>query len=438
MDNVDTVFEKKPPQSMEDEQLVLGSMMIDKRICGECLAILDTTDFYNENHRKIFDAITSLYLENGETDMVSVFNYLGREIEAKFIQDLIDSVPDVSVAPFHARQIKDLAKRRLLISECQKTEIRAYTPTGKTEELLNQHIGRVSEIESSYLTETDFVHIREILPEVLERIDKNRKGLVGGIKTGFYDLDNKVGALEPGALTIVGARTSVGKTSFMVSLINKIIDRVAIAGFNLEEKSTALTGRLLSQRSGIPYTKLFYGKLSEQELGQVATASGTMVDNSLYIDDTRGLTALQMKNKLSKLKAKLSCKVVFIDYLQLVDSFRKNGTTNDMVAATVTALKNMAGQLDFHLILLSQLTRASARENREPRISDLRDSGAIEQVADLILLIHREKIEGDGKADLIIAKQRLGPVGKIELTFRADIMKFESTQKGREEEPFWK
>ncbi len=438
------VLEKKPPQNLEAETCVLGSILIDNDAVGLVSELLKPGDFYDSAHRAIYEAIVALYDDNRAVDVVTVKDRLrsqGQLDEMGGVETLmrvVDSVPNSAHALDYATIVKDRSNRRRLISISTDVLRRAYGHEATSEELLE-----FVEREVFHLAENSSSHEPQVIGRVLhgtvKMVEENAKtrGRITGCGTDFYDLDDKTGGFQGGDLVILAARPSVGKTTFAINCALNMALRhgKSVAFFSLEMSKEQIAANMLCALAEVKSNHLRRGNLSESEWNKILDAAGRLHELSIFIDDTPGLSPTVLRGKARRLKRKNQIDCIIIDYLQLMEA--PSAENRQQQISTISrGLKALARDLSVPIISLSQINRAAEKEDRRPRMSDLRESGAIEQDADLIMFLHDpayqkgdegpEVANGAREVELILAKQRNGPTGKISLQFARDIMKFRS------------
>ncbi|HGY91577.1 MAG TPA: replicative DNA helicase [Planctomycetes bacterium] len=438
------VLEKKPPQNLEAETCVLGSILIDNDAVGLVSELLQPGDFYDSAHRAIYEAIVALYDDNRAVDVVTVKDRLrsqGQLDEMGGVETLmrvVDSVPNSAHALDYATIVKDRSNRRRLISISTDVLRRAYGHEATSDELLE-----FVEREIFHLAENSSSHEPQVIGRVLhgtvKMVEENAKtrGRITGCGTDFYDLDDKTGGFQGGDLVILAARPSVGKTTFAINCALNMALRhgKSVAFFSLEMSKEQIAANMLCALAEVKSNHLRRGNLSESEWNKILDAAGRLHELSIFIDDTPGLSPTVLRGKARRLKRKNQIDCIIIDYLQLMEA--PSAENRQQQISTISrGLKALARDLSVPIISLSQINRAAEKEDRRPRMSDLRESGAIEQDADLIMFLHdpayqkgdegSEAPNGAREVELILAKQRNGPTGKISLQFARDIMKFRS------------
>lgn len=422
---------KLPPQNIEAEQSVLGAVLVDEEALIQALEILNPKDFYKPAHELIFDAMLRLFEKQQAIDVLTVSTYLKNAKTLKkvggaaYLSELVASVPTTAHVKEYSNLIKQAAIRRKLISFSALIAEIAYKEDQNVEMLLDNAETKFYEITEANI-QRDFVHVSTLLEETYEKAEELSKnpGALRGIPSGIKTLDNILGGFQNSDLVILAARPSVGKTALALDMARHIgvKEGKKVGVFSLEMSNLQLMDRLLAMQVGIGLWDLRMGKLNDKAFSRLADAMGILSESGIYIDDTPGLSVLEMRTKARKLKMEKGLDMVIIDYLQLMEGTNKESRVQE-VSQISRFLKQLARELDIPVIALSQLSRAvEQRTDKIPQLSDLRESGSIEQDADVVLFIHREELynpetDRTGIADLVIAKHRNGPTGRIELYF---------------------
>jgi replicative DNA helicase len=441
MPDTAVTLDRIPPQNLEAEVSVLGAVLQETGALLKALEILQPADFYREAHRKIFDACRSLFERNEPVDLVTLANELMQRkvLEevggASYLASLVDSVPTAANAAYHARIVKDKAILSALIQKATAVVTRAYADTedvGIVLDWAEQQIFEISQEKSS----RSFVPLKSILKGTFELIEKlyERKSHVTGVPTGFAKFDEMTAGLQASDLIVVAGRPSMGKTSFCLNIAQHaaVHDSTTVAIFSLEMSKEQLVQRLLCSEARVDSHKLRTGYLSDSDWPKLTRGAGILSESPIYIDDTPGITLLEMRAKARRLKAEQGLGLVIIDYLQLISGRGRA----------------MAKELSVPVVALSQLSRAvESREDKRPQLSDLRESGAIEQDADVVAFLYRHAVyarkdtskqpevdesEEDNTTEVIIGKQRNGPTGTVYLAFRREFTRFEEQERQRD------
>ncbi|MCE9590272.1 MAG: replicative DNA helicase [Planctomycetes bacterium] len=440
------LFDKAPPAALEAEAAVLGSMILDHQVIGEVIEVLrGAEDFHKPAHSAIYSAITDLYDRNIPVDMVSLNQVLrdrGSIEQVGGLDYLImlgESVPSATLAAHYAHLVREKATLRQLIESTGQILHRAYTSGDEVGQILDEAEQAIFKIAEAKVG-ADASDLKTLLHETMLRLENHDGRVVTGMETGFYELDEMTSGLQPGELIILAARPSMGKTALAVNIAEHIAVTMSqpIAFFSLEMSKEQLAQRLLCSRSGVDSQRLRRNMIRDEEWSQLQLACGQLNEAPFYIDDTPGLTLLGLRAKARRLAARHHIKAVFVDYLQLM-SGPKSDSREQEVSAMSRGIKALARDLSVPVVCLSQLNRGpESREGHRPRMSDLRESGAIEQDADVVMMLHREDYYHRGEeghidsnvAELIIAKQRNGPTDTIKLQFNGSTTRFHNLAQG--------
>lgn len=444
---------KVPPQNIDAEQSVLGAILIENDALYNAVEILGVDDFYKEAHRRIFLAMIDLSEKNEAIDLVTITEYLKKKNDldiaggATYISQLSNAVPTAANIRYHAKIVHEKAILRNLIHTATEIVTRGYEDTRDVEELLDYAENSIFNISEKKI-KPSFTAVKEIIKNSFEAIERlsEKKERVTGAPTGFLDLDLMTSGFQPADLIIVAGRPSMGKTAFCLSIAQHVgIEKGApVAIFSLEMAKEQLVIRMLCSESRVDSHKLRSGFLSKSDWPRLTTAAGRLSEAPIFIDDSAGTSVLEMKAKARRLKAEHGLSLIVVDYLQLMSGRsdkRRGGSDNreQEISEISRSLKALAKELSVPVIALSQLNRAvESRHDKRPMLADLRESGAIEQDADVILFIYRDEVykqteENKGLAEIIIGKQRNGPVGTVKLAFINSYTRFENLEKTHEE-----
>ena len=440
-------FERQPPYAPEAEISVIGGMLIDGDAVAKALEVVDDTMFYREANRRVYRGMSRLFQRGQVIDPVTLGEELKKtdELEAvggmAYIAELLDAVPTAANIEYHARIVRERALLRRLI-EASSAIIRDSYESGErtVEEILDEAEQRIFQVAQSH-ERGGFVWIKKILYPTFEKIEQLQaaKGGITGVATGFLDLDELTGGFQKGDLVIVAARPSMGKTAFVtgVALQAAIAHRVPVALFSLEMSKEQLVQRMLCTEAVVDLGRLMRGRLTDDDFVQLAQAAGHLNTAPIWVDDSGTLTVLEMRAKARRLKAdQPDLGLVVVDYIQLMGVAAAAENRQQEVSAISRGLKALAKELGVPIIALSQLSRApEQRSDHRPQLSDLRESGSLEQDADVVMFLYRPEYyvtsqdarEKDlvGRAELIIGKQRNGPTGSVDLFFRKECTRFE-------------
>ncbi|HEV7733382.1 MAG TPA: replicative DNA helicase [Candidatus Binatia bacterium] len=450
MASLEDNFRRLPPQSLDAEESVLGGILLDNHAIDRVTEQVRVDDFYREAHRKIFRAMLSLSERNEPADLVTLAEVLRARGEltdvggSAYLAELAERVPTAANVGNYAKIVREKAICRNLITTATAIAQRGYDPANDVKELMDraeQEIFSLSERE----VKPAFVRIDALLAETFKTIDRlaANKQSVTGVPTGYTDLDNMLAGLQPSDLIIIAARPSMGKTAFCLNIAENAGLRAdaGVAVFSLEMSKEQLAMRMLCSEARVDLSKVRTGHLNDHEFRELAEAAARLSYAPIYIDDTPALSVLELRSKARRLSrdpnAKL--KLVVVDYLQLMRGSEGKDSREQEISEISRSLKALAKELHVPVIALSQLNRqVESRSPPRPRLSDLRESGAIEQDADVIAFIYREEAyiedtDKKGVAEIIIAKQRNGPVGSVELTFLREFTRFENREIAHDE-----
>ena len=432
------------PNSLEAEQSVIGSMIMDKDAIVTVMEMLSQEDFYHQQYGLLFQAMVELYNAGQPVDLVTLQNKLRSmnvpsEVSSlEFIRDLLTAIPTSANVKYYAQIVKDKAVLRRLIKITEEIENQCYADTGELEDILADTERNVFGLLQNR-SGGDYVPIKEIVLNALEKIELASKtqGNVTGIPTGFVDLDYKMSGLQPSDFILVAARPSMGKTAFVLNIAQYVAfhEDMATAVFSLEMSKEQLVNRLFSLESRVDAQVLRSGNLADTDWEKLIEGAGVIGNSHLIIDDTPGISISELRSKCRKFKLEHDLKLIIIDYLQLMSGNGRSESRQQAISEISRSLKGLARELNVPVIALSQLSRAvEQRPDHRPMLSDLRESGAIEQDADVVMFIYRDDYynkDTDLKniAEIIIAKQRNGPIGTINLVWLPQYTKFANMEK---------
>ncbi len=436
----DTLIKRIMPNSLEAEQSVVGSMIMDKDAIVTAMEMLVQDDFYHKQYGILFDSMIELYNAGQPVDLVTLQNKLKekdvpQEISSlEFVRDLVTSVPTSANVKYYANIVKENAMKRSLIRTIDDIENECYAGKESLESILDKTEHDVFALLSSR-TGGEYVPIRQVVMNALEKIEMASKqsGTVTGIPTGFIDLDYRTAGLQPSDLILVAARPSMGKTAFVLNIAQYVAfhENMCTAIFSLEMSKEQLVNRLFSLESRVDAQALRTGNLSDADWEKLVEGAGIIGNSELIIDDTPGISISEMRSKCRKYKLEHDLKLIIIDYLQLMSgSGRSSDSRQQEISDISRSLKALARELSVPVIALSQLSRAvEQRPDHRPMLSDLRESGAIEQDADVVMFIYRDDYYNKdtdlkGISEIIIAKQRNGPIGTVNLAWLPEYTKF--------------
>ena len=428
-----------PPQNVEAEQAVLGAMLLSHDAVIVAMEKLQPRDFYRDAHRIIFEAMGHLHRENKEIDVITLPEELNRMKKMDdvggvgYVLNLPNMVGTASNAEYYANIVVEKALSRNLISTCTELATEAYDGEKKTEDLLDDAERRILQL-SDTKNRGDFASVGTVVEATLDKITKlyeNKAGLTG-LPTGFRDLDRMTSGLQPSDLILVAARPSMGKTAFTLNIAQNVGVRQhkTVAFFSLEMSQEQLVQRLLCQIAHIDSQKLRTGQLnSDEEWTRLTDACDKLYESPIYIDDTPGISVAEMRSKARRLKSEHGLDLIIVDYLQLMQG-RNAESRQQEISEISRSLKALARELKVPLIALSQLSRSvESRQDKRPMLSDLRESGALEQDADIVSFLYREdyydkETENQHITEVILAKHRNGPVGSVKLYFKNEFTLF--------------
>ncbi|HSW46097.1 MAG TPA: replicative DNA helicase [Phycisphaerae bacterium] len=439
-------LQRIPPQDIEAEMALLGAMMLDREAIGDVIPIIPrgkADQFYRSDHRKVYQVLLDLYERGEPVDLVSVKDDLRRvglldEIGGvDYIAQLAESVPNHLHAEYYAKLVRDKALLRDLISASARINDIAYAHSESAADILDLAEQYLFNVTDSRIGE-QATTIRNQLEQILSQMADRQGEHITGVATGFLELDELLSGLQQGEMIVIAARPSMGKTAFALSMAEHIAmnDGVPTAFFSMEMSKQAIAQRLLCSRAGVDSQKVRRNMVSDAELDSLRQACGELAEMPLYVDDTPGMTALELRAKTRRLNMRHDVRAVFIDYLQLMHSTGRTENRQVEVAEISRALKSLARELNIPVVVMAQLNRnPEGRQDKKPILSDLRESGAIEQDADVVMLLHREeyyyKIKGEippddvrGQAEVIVAKQRNGPTATVKVQFSEHLARF--------------
>ena len=435
------IQQKAQPFNIEAEISVLGSMLLDNEAINLVTEILRTDNFYKTSHQYIFDTIVNLYNKNNAVDLVILKDELKKQslLEkvggAEYLMELEESVPLASNVEYYAKIVREKTIKRDLITATAKIQQEAYNDSLESDELLD-----VAEKEIFDITQRKFssptIKLFNILHDTFDHISNlhDREGRLTGISTGYYDLNDITSGLQKSELIVIAARPSMGKSSLVLNIAEHAgtKEKKPTLIFSMEMSAQQVAQNMLCSTAKIDAHLLRTGKLDDNQFSNLSLAMGDLSESEIFIDDTPGLGLLELRAKARRLKLQHNIQMIIVDYLQLMEG-RKEENRQQEISGISRGLKALARELEVPVIAVSQLNRSvETREGHTPRMSDLRESGSIEQDADVIILLHREDYydptKRPGEVDLNIAKQRNGPTGRVKLTFRREILRFENYQ----------
>ena len=435
---------RRMPQSKEAEQAVIGAMIIDRDAVVIAMEIIKPEDFYYKQYGVLFEAITSLYQAGDPIDIITIQNKLGvmgisQELcGMEQITEITLAVPTSANVKAYANVVKEKSILRNLIHTTEEIENMCYGEKGDVEEIMGETEKKLFTLLQNRGS-GDYVPIKDIVLNALQKIEQaaRNQGSVTGIPTGFIDLDYKTAGLQPSDLILVAARPSMGKTAFVLNIAQYVAfhEQMATAIFSLEMSKEQLVNRLLALESRVDAQQLRTGNLTDSDWAKLAEGAGGIGRSPLLIDDTPSISVAELRSKCRKFKLEHDLKLIIIDYLQLMSGNGRSESKQQEVAEISKSLKAIARELNVPVIALSQLSRAvEQRPDHKPMLSDLRESGSIEQDADVVMFIYRDDYyhpdsEKKNIAEINIAKQRNGPIGTVELVWMPQYTKFANMEK---------
>ncbi|KKS96666.1 MAG: primary replicative DNA helicase, replicative DNA helicase [Candidatus Gottesmanbacteria bacterium GW2011_GWA2_43_14] len=437
-----------PPHDEQAEASVLGAILIDKDAISEVIEFLRPQFFYKEAHAAIFEAMLNLYEKHEPVDVVTVTSMLKKNSSYKnsggtaYLTELTNSVPTAANIEYYGQIVSDNYVKRQLIDSASRITQTAFAGNEDAKQILDTAEAEIMGI-AQHRSRRDFINIKDALAESFDRLDElhKRGSNLRGVATGFYDLDNKLAGLQDSNLIILAARPGQGKTALAINIAQHIAvqQKLGVGIFSLEMSKEELVDRLLVSQADVDAWRLKTGKLTDADFTKLSEAMGELAEAPLFIDDTPGLNIFEIRTKARRLQLMHNVKLIIVDYLQLVDTGRRFENRVQEVSLISQSLKNLARELQLPVLAVSQLSRAvEHRGEKRPQLADLRDSGGIEQDADVVMFIYKE--DQDVKnweqqiVKLLIAKHRNGPGGEIELIFKGDRIRFYSVEKMKEAE----
>ena len=434
-----------PPHNLEAEGSVLGAMLLSRDAIARVIEILDSRSFYRKVHRDIYEAILELFERGEPADLITVSDLLSKKglLESvggyTYLSSLLDKVPTPSNAAYYAKIIQEKAILRELIEASIKIKELAEDENEEVPLIMDRAEQLIFAVTQRKVFQY-FIPLKEELFSVFEMIEvrSQKHSYLSGIPTGFDEFDKITGGLQYSDFIIIAGRPSMGKTALCLNIAHHVgVNlKLPVAIFSLEMSSEQVAMRLLSAEAGIPYYKLRVGDLTEEEWRRITTGINNLAEAPIYIDDSPTMTVLEMRAKARRLKSEVGLSLIIIDYLQLMNSGGKIENRVQEISKISRDLKTMARELDIPVITLSQLSRAvEQRQDKRPQLSDLRESGAIEQEADLVSFLYRDEYYNKdspvkGLCEIILSKHRNGPTGTIKLGFNKEIMKFDNLKGG--------
>ncbi|RJP27999.1 MAG: replicative DNA helicase [Candidatus Omnitrophota bacterium] len=437
----DLTLDKIPPQNLEAEMALLGSMLMDENAISVAAESLSAECFYKDAHKKIFQAILELYNSNKAVDLITLTDELKRDnlIDeiggVSFLTGLVNSVPTAANASYYVGIVKEKSLLRGLINSATRIIAMCYETQGHIDEVVDSAEKLIFDVRDTR-SQSSYLLLKEIVKDSIETIDKlyQKKAHVTGIPTGYIDFDLKTAGLQPSDLIIVAGRPSMGKSALALGIAEYagVVEKMPIAIFSLEMSKEQLVQRMLCSHAKVDANKVRTGYLATSDWPRLTAAAGKLSEAPIFIDDTPAISVMELRAKARRLKMHHDIKLIILDYLQLMRGSVSIENRQQEISEISRSLKALARELSVPVIAVSQLSRAvESRNDHRPQLSDLRESGAIEQDADLVVLILREEYynpspDNQGIAEIIIAKQRNGPVGSLKLTFLKEYTRFEN------------
>ncbi|MBU2595679.1 replicative DNA helicase [Patescibacteria group bacterium] len=441
-----------PPQNIEAEQSVLGALLLDKEAIFKVADIITSADFYRDNHRMIYEAMGRLFEKRIPIDVLTLTEELERDKKIKmiggasYLATLANAVPSAAHVVHYAQIVANKATLRRLISSASETIELGYEEREPVELILDRAEKSLFSVSKGH-SANKFITLRDALEESFERIDRlhKEKGTLRGVPTGFKDLDNLLSGMQKSDLIILAARPSMGKSSLALNIAANaaLKSKIPVGLFSLEMSKDQLVDRLIISEARIDSWKMRTGNLAEDDFGRIGQAMGSLSEAPIFIEDSPNLSIMEVRTKARRLRAEHNIGLLVVDYLQLMEGRFSNSNDSNRVqeiSEISRGLKALARELDLPVLALSQLSRAvEHREHKIPQLSDLRESGAIEQDSDVVIFIYRDDYYDRGSekkniADILIKKHRNGPIGEVELFFAESEMTFRNLEKKRDQD----
>jgi replicative DNA helicase len=435
----DAEFERTPPHDLAAEQCVLGGMLMSKDAIADVLEVLSPGDYYRPAHQVVHEAIMDLYGRGEPADPVTVADVLTKRGELAragghaYLHTLIASVPTAANAGYYARIVRERAILRRLVEVGTRIVQLGYSPDADADELVDRAQAEVFSVTERRVSE-DYLPLSEIMPATLDEIEaiSSRGGRMTGVPTGFADLDALTNGLHPGQMIVIAARPAIGKSTLALDLARAAAVKHGLTAvlFSLEMSRSEITMRLLSAEARVALHAMRTGQMGEEDWTRLARRMSEVVDAPLFIDDSPNMSMMEIRAKCRRLKQRNDLRLVIVDYLQLMSSSRRIENRQQEVSEMSRSLKLLAKEIDVPVIAISQLNRGpEQRTDKRPLLSDLRESGSIEQDSDVVILLHREdayerESPRAGEADLIIAKHRNGPTATVTVAFQGHYSRF--------------
>ncbi len=441
MSTLEDTLRKVPPQSLEAEESVLGGILLDAHALDRVIEVMGSDDFYRETNRTIFLTMLALTERSEPIDLITLTDALKNRDAlqavggATYLAELSDKVPSAANIVYYARIVREKAVLRSLITVSGNILERAFTGQEDIEHFLDEAERLIFDVSEQRIRPA-FSKVGDMIMDTIKTIEQlyERKELVTGVPTGFLDLDQKTAGLQPSDLVIIASRPSMGKTAFVLNIAQYVAmqTQTAVGIFSLEMAKEQLVMRMLCAEARVDNAKVRAGYLAERDFPRLAMAAGRLAEAPIYIDDTPGQNVLELRAKARRLKRETNLGLIIIDYLQLMRGLTAQENRNQEMTEISRSLKALAKELAIPVVALSQLNRqVELRGDKRPMMSDIRESGAIEQDADVIMFIYRDEVyhaesEEEGTAEIIIGKQRNGPTGMVRLAWRSEYTRFDN------------
>ena len=434
---------------MDAEQSILGGILLDNHAINSVIEIIDTTDFYSEAHKKIFSAIIDLSERSEPSDLITLSNLLRdkKQIDTiggvAYLASLVDNVPSAAHIAYYAKIVKEKSILRRLIGVSTEILTKSYESSSNVNDVLDDAENAIFQITENKI-KPSFFPLKDLIKDIFKTIEQlyEKKALITGVPTGYDELDQLTSGFQNSDLIIIAGRPSMGKTALAINIAQNasIKTGIPVAIYSLEMSREQLALRMLASEARVDSQRLRKGFLGETDWPKLTTAAGTLSDAAIFIDDTPAISVLEMKAKARRLKAEHGLGLIVLDYLQLMRGRNASMPREQEISEISRSLKSLAKELNVPVVALSQLNRqVEARTDKRPQMADLRESGAIEQDADVIVFIYRDEVYNKsedspekGLAEIIVGKQRNGPTGKVKLSFLKDYTRFENLATTRE------
>jgi replicative DNA helicase len=440
MKEVESQIEKLPPQNVEAEQSILGAILIDNEALPKALEVIDPDDFYKQSHRKIFQAMIELFEKSEPIDLITLTDNMKRQDDldavggVSYLSSLVNMVPTAANIKYHSKIVREKGLLRNLLRSATEIASRVYEDNLEAEELVDYAERSIFDISDKRI-KASFVTLKEVIKGSFEMIEHlyDKKETVTGVPSGFKDLDNLTTGFQKGDLIVVGGRPSMGKTAFALNVAQHVglESREPVAIFSIEMAKEQLAFRMLCSEAMVNSSSIRKGFIQKEDWHKLTAAASRLTGAPIFIDDSSGITVLELRAKARRLKMEHGLSLVIVDYLQLMRSRGSFERREQEISDISRSLKALAKELSVPVVAVSQLNRSvEQRRPPTPILADLRESGAIEQDADVILFLYRDEVynkdnpANKGEAEIIIAKQRNGPTGMVKLTFNSSCTRF--------------